>query len=99
MRLAFSQGHELAPHGATAVAITPGWLRSEMMLDAFAVRFTNRCLGDALIGPGPCESDGGSRHTDIEPSWSTVLVQGPSIGRGSLTAGDELRKPPRSYQS
>ena len=34
-RLAFSQGHELAPHGATAVAITPGWLRSEMMLDAF----------------------------------------------------------------
>ncbi len=31
-RLAFSQGHELAPHGATAVAITPGWLRSEMML-------------------------------------------------------------------
>jgi NAD(P)-dependent dehydrogenase (short-subunit alcohol dehydrogenase family) len=36
-RLAFSQGHELAPHQATAVAITPGWLRSEMMLDAFGV--------------------------------------------------------------
>jgi NAD(P)-dependent dehydrogenase (short-subunit alcohol dehydrogenase family) len=36
-RLAFSQGHELAPHGATAVALTPGWLRSEMMLEAFAV--------------------------------------------------------------
>ena len=36
-RLAFSQGHELAPHEATAVAITPGWLRSEMMLDNFAV--------------------------------------------------------------
>jgi NAD(P)-dependent dehydrogenase (short-subunit alcohol dehydrogenase family) len=36
-RLAFSQGHELAPHGATAVALTPGWLRSEMMLDAFGV--------------------------------------------------------------
>src|SRR5690349_22465820 len=34
-RVAFSQGHELAPHRATAVAITPGWLRSEMMLDAF----------------------------------------------------------------
>ena len=31
-RLAYSQGHELAPHGATAVSITPGWLRSEMML-------------------------------------------------------------------
>jgi NAD(P)-dependent dehydrogenase (short-subunit alcohol dehydrogenase family) len=36
-RLAFSQGHELAPFGATAVALTPGWLRSEMMLDAFGV--------------------------------------------------------------
>ena len=36
-RLAFSQGHELAPFGATAVAVTPGWLRSEMMLDAFGV--------------------------------------------------------------
>jgi NAD(P)-dependent dehydrogenase (short-subunit alcohol dehydrogenase family) len=34
-RLAFSQGHELAPHGATAVAITPGWMRSEIMLDAY----------------------------------------------------------------
>ena len=40
-RLAFSQGHELAPHGATAVAITPGWLRSEMMLDDFGVTEDN----------------------------------------------------------
>jgi NAD(P)-dependent dehydrogenase (short-subunit alcohol dehydrogenase family) len=40
-RLAFSQGHELAPHGATAVAITPGWLRSEMMLEAFGVSEEN----------------------------------------------------------
>jgi NAD(P)-dependent dehydrogenase (short-subunit alcohol dehydrogenase family) len=40
-RLAFSQGHELAPYGATAVAITPGWLRSEMMLDNFAVSEDN----------------------------------------------------------
>ena len=36
-RLAFSQGHELKAHGATAVAITPGWLRSEMMLENFGV--------------------------------------------------------------
>jgi NAD(P)-dependent dehydrogenase (short-subunit alcohol dehydrogenase family) len=40
-RLAFSQGHELAPHGGTAVAITPGWLRSEMMLEHFAVTEDN----------------------------------------------------------
>jgi NAD(P)-dependent dehydrogenase (short-subunit alcohol dehydrogenase family) len=36
-RLAFSLGHELETHGATAVSITPGWLRSEMMLDNYGV--------------------------------------------------------------
>ena len=36
-RLAYSQGHELAAHDATAVSLTPGWLRSEMMLEAFGV--------------------------------------------------------------
>ncbi len=40
-RLAFSQGHDLAPHGATAVSITPGWLRSEMMLEHFSVAESN----------------------------------------------------------
>jgi NAD(P)-dependent dehydrogenase (short-subunit alcohol dehydrogenase family) len=40
-RLAFSQGHELAACQATAVAITPGWLRSEMMLDAYKVTEDN----------------------------------------------------------
>jgi NAD(P)-dependent dehydrogenase (short-subunit alcohol dehydrogenase family) len=37
IRLAFSQAHELRPHRGTAVALTPGWLRSEMMLDGFGV--------------------------------------------------------------
>jgi NAD(P)-dependent dehydrogenase (short-subunit alcohol dehydrogenase family) len=41
IRLAYSQGHELAPHGCTAVALTPGWLRSEMMLDAYGVTEDN----------------------------------------------------------
>lgn len=36
-RLAFSLGHELSKHAGTAFAITPGFLRSEMMLDAFGV--------------------------------------------------------------
>lgn len=34
-RFAFALGHELGESGATAVALTPGWLRSEMMLDGF----------------------------------------------------------------
>jgi NAD(P)-dependent dehydrogenase (short-subunit alcohol dehydrogenase family) len=36
-RMAFALAHELTPHGGTAVAITPGWLRSEAMLDAYKV--------------------------------------------------------------
>jgi NAD(P)-dependent dehydrogenase (short-subunit alcohol dehydrogenase family) len=40
-RLAFSQGHELESYGATAIAITPGWLRSELMLDNYGVSEEN----------------------------------------------------------
>ena len=41
LRLAFSQGEELAEHGCTAVALTPGWMRSEMMLEAMGVTEEN----------------------------------------------------------
>ncbi|MGW7315342.1 SDR family oxidoreductase [Streptomyces sp. NPDC054854] len=41
LRMAFALGHELGPRGATAVALTPGWLRSEMMLEAFGVTEAN----------------------------------------------------------
>jgi NAD(P)-dependent dehydrogenase (short-subunit alcohol dehydrogenase family) len=41
LRMAFALGHELAPHGATAVALTPGWLRSEAMLEGFEVTEAN----------------------------------------------------------
>ncbi|KOG56932.1 SDR family oxidoreductase [Streptomyces sp. NPDC059558] len=41
LRMAFALGHELGTRGATAVALTPGWLRSEMMLDNFGVTEAN----------------------------------------------------------
>jgi NAD(P)-dependent dehydrogenase (short-subunit alcohol dehydrogenase family) len=40
-RLGWAHAKDLAPHGATSVSITPGWLRSEMMLEAFGVREQN----------------------------------------------------------
>lgn len=40
-RMAFALAHELKPHGATAVSLTPGWLRSEAMLDAHGVTEAN----------------------------------------------------------
>ncbi|EPD68149.1 SDR family oxidoreductase [Streptomyces sp. HGB0020] len=41
LRMAFALGHELGPRGATAVALTPGWMRSEIMLGHFGVREDN----------------------------------------------------------
>ncbi|MFF4802946.1 SDR family oxidoreductase [Streptomyces sp. NPDC001351] len=41
LRMAFALAHELGPRGATALALTPGWLRSEIMLDQFGVREDN----------------------------------------------------------
>ena len=40
-RMAWAHAKDLASHGATAVSITPGWLRSEMMLEAFGVTEQN----------------------------------------------------------
>ena len=41
LRMAFALGRELKPHGGTAVALTPGWLRSEAMLEAYRVTEAN----------------------------------------------------------
>jgi NAD(P)-dependent dehydrogenase (short-subunit alcohol dehydrogenase family) len=41
LRMAFALAHELEKHRATAVALTPGWLRSEHMLEAYGVTEAN----------------------------------------------------------
>ena len=48
LRLAFTEGVELAPHGCTAIALTPGWLRSEMMLENYGVTEANWQDGAAV---------------------------------------------------
>jgi NAD(P)-dependent dehydrogenase (short-subunit alcohol dehydrogenase family) len=40
-RMAWAHARDLAKYQATAVSITPGWLRSEMMLDLFGVSEEN----------------------------------------------------------
>lgn len=37
VRMGAGLAHELGPHGVTALTVTPGWLRSEAMLDHFGV--------------------------------------------------------------
>jgi NAD(P)-dependent dehydrogenase (short-subunit alcohol dehydrogenase family) len=40
-RMAFALAHELEPYGGTAVSLTPGWLRSEAMLEIYGVTESN----------------------------------------------------------
>ncbi|MEJ3746288.1 SDR family oxidoreductase [Actinomycetes bacterium KLBMP 9797] len=40
-RMGFALGEELKPYGCTAVSLTPGWLRSEMMLGHYGVTEEN----------------------------------------------------------
>ncbi|TSE17113.1 SDR family oxidoreductase [Arthrobacter sp. KBS0703] len=48
LRLAFSQAEELKPFGCTALALTPGWMRSEMMLEHYGVTEANWRDGAAV---------------------------------------------------
>lgn len=41
IRMAWAHAHDLGPRGATALAITPGWMRSELMLELFGVSEAN----------------------------------------------------------
>ncbi|MEU4547510.1 SDR family oxidoreductase [Nonomuraea dietziae] len=41
IRLGFAQAHELRQYGCAAVTVSPGWLRSELMLDLFGVKEEN----------------------------------------------------------
>lgn len=46
-RMAWAHAKDLAKHQATALSLTPGWLRSEMMLDLFGV--TEETWRDATV--------------------------------------------------
>lgn len=81
-RLAFSQGHELAQFEGTAVALTPGWMRSEMMLEAFGVEESS--WRKAL---DPTREDGPTAPPGFAQSESTRFV-----GRGvAALAADPQR--------
>jgi NAD(P)-dependent dehydrogenase (short-subunit alcohol dehydrogenase family) len=67
LRMAFALAHELARHSATAVSLTPGWLRSEAMLDVYGVSEAN--WRDATWRGGtasPCPA-GSSRRSTASP--------------------------------
>jgi NAD(P)-dependent dehydrogenase (short-subunit alcohol dehydrogenase family) len=85
LRMAFALAHELKPYSATAVSLTPGWLRSEFMLEELGVTESN--WRDATMRVP---------HFAISESPAFVgravaaLAQDPNVSRwngGSLSSG------------
>jgi NAD(P)-dependent dehydrogenase (short-subunit alcohol dehydrogenase family) len=88
-RLAYSHGHELQGFGATAVAVTPGWLRSEMMLDNWGV--TEEDWHAAL---DPLRSDG-----PIAPPGFAASETPRYVGRGVAAISADTRRARFNQQS
>jgi NAD(P)-dependent dehydrogenase (short-subunit alcohol dehydrogenase family) len=83
LRLAWSQGHELAEFGATAVALTPGWMRSEMMLE-------NRGVSEATWSEGDPGHFGISETPTYTGRAVAALAADPDVARfnqASLSSG------------
>ena len=98
LRLAWSQGHELAGFGCTAVALTPGWMRSEMMLEHYGVTEAN--WRDALDRPfTPPSPDPGHFGISESPTFTgravVALAADPGVARwnqASLSSGQLARE-------
>jgi NAD(P)-dependent dehydrogenase (short-subunit alcohol dehydrogenase family) len=88
-RLAYGHGHELEAFGATAVAVTPGWLRSEMMLDNWGV--TEENWQDAL---DPRRSDG-----PVAPPGFAESETPRYVGRGIAAIAADPRRSRFNQQS
>ncbi|MCD2188313.1 SDR family oxidoreductase [Actinomycetospora soli] len=90
-RLGWSQGHELAPHGATALAVTPGWMRSELMLETYGV--TEETWREA-VGTSAPEGFGQSETPRFVGRGIAALAADPDRARwnqASVTAGELAR--------
>ncbi|HEX6421752.1 MAG TPA: SDR family oxidoreductase [Acidimicrobiales bacterium] len=98
LRLAWSQGHELAPHGGTAVALTPGWMRSEIMLEVYGV--TEETWREVLDRPSvPPHPDPGHFGISETPRFTgravSALAADPQVARwnqASLSSGQLARE-------
>ena len=96
--MAWAHAKDLAPHGATAVAITPGWLRSEMMLEAFGVTEANWRDATAKV-PHFVISETprfvGRAVAALAADPDRARWNGQSLSSGGLAAGLRLHRPRR----
>ena len=97
-RLAYGHGHELEAFGATAVAVTPGWLRSEMMLDNWGVTEENwhaaldpRRSDGPVAPPGFAESET-PRYVGRGVAAIAADTQRARFNQQSVTSADLARE-------
>jgi NAD(P)-dependent dehydrogenase (short-subunit alcohol dehydrogenase family) len=91
LRLAFAQAQELAPYGCTALALTPGWMRSEMMLEHYGVTEENWRDG-AAVNPHFAAISESPRFVGRAVA---ALAADPEVGRrngGSFSSGGLARE-------
>jgi NAD(P)-dependent dehydrogenase (short-subunit alcohol dehydrogenase family) len=86
-RLAWSQAHELRPHGCAAVALSPGWLRSEAMLEHYSVDEADWRAGTAR-SPHFCISESpryvGRAVAALAADPDVLRLSGRSLSSGGL---------------
>ncbi|WP_406860520.1 SDR family oxidoreductase [Streptomyces sp. HUAS MG47] len=87
IRMAFALSHDLKPSGGTAVSVTPGWLRSEQMLDHFGVteenwRDATEKLPDFAVAESPVYLGRGIAALAADPD--RARWNGQSLSSGQL---------------
>jgi NAD(P)-dependent dehydrogenase (short-subunit alcohol dehydrogenase family) len=88
-RMAFALAHELKPHGATALSLTPGWLRSEAVLDAYGVNEAN--WRDATkIQPHFAISESPAFVGARSPRWQPIRTS--RVGTANLCRAGNFRR-------
>ena len=107
--MACVHGNDAALHGATAVAVRPGWLRSEMMLEAYGV--TEAAWRDATAKqphfaisttPGTAATPSLARrvHTMLQhKTWRRPPAPAPRPESGSVRVGRYGECPLKSSNS
>ena len=97
-RMAWAHAKDLASHGATSVSLTPGWLRSEMMLDAFGVTEAN-WRDAALKSPHFVITETphfvGRAVVALATDPDRARWNGQSLSSGGLAQGLRLHRPGR----
>jgi NAD(P)-dependent dehydrogenase (short-subunit alcohol dehydrogenase family) len=91
-RLGYSLGHELARSGGTAISLTPGFLRSEMMLEHFQVTEQNWTDAPGRTAPDSFALSESPRYVGRAVAAVAADPERARWNQRSLTSGELARE-------